>query len=52
MSALKKLQDRIAGLLRDELLITPKVELVEAKSLPQSEGQAQRVQDLCGESYG
>lgn len=52
MRVLKKLQDRITGLLRDELLITPKVELVEAKSLPQSEGKAQRVQDLRGEGHG
>lgn len=46
MRVLKKLQDRITGLLRDELLITPKVELVEARSLPCSEGKAQRVCDL------
>ena len=49
MRVLKKLQDRITGLLRDELLITPKVELVEARSLPCSEGKAQRVCDLRGE---
>ncbi|HDQ41205.1 MAG TPA: phenylacetate--CoA ligase [Desulfonatronum sp.] len=52
MRVLKGLQDRITGLLRDELLITPKVELVEAKSLPQSEGKAQRVMDLRGEGHG
>lgn len=52
MRVLKKLQDRIAGLLRDELLITPRVELVEAKSLPQAEGKAQRVLDLRGEEHG
>ena len=52
MRVLKKLQDRITALLRDELLITPKVELVEAKSLPQSEGKAQRVLDLRGEDRG
>lgn len=52
MRVLKKLQDRVAGLLRDELLITPKVELVEPRSLPQSEGKAQRVQDLRGDDNG
>jgi len=52
MRILKKLQDHITGLLRDEILITPKVELVEAMSLPQSEGKAQRVLDLRGEDHG
>lgn len=52
MRVLKHLQDRITALLRDEILITPKVELVEAKSLPRSEGKAQRVQDLRGEAHG
>jgi len=46
MRVLKQLQARITSLLRDELLVTPKVELVEASSLPCSEGKAQRVQDL------
>lgn len=49
MRELKKLQNKITGLLRDELLVTPKVELVEARSLPCSEGKAQRVCDLRGE---
>ncbi|WP_045222204.1 phenylacetate--CoA ligase family protein [Desulfonatronum thioautotrophicum] len=49
MRELKKLQSKITGLLRDELLVTPKVELVEARSLPCSEGKAQRVCDLRGE---
>ncbi|GAB6061082.1 phenylacetate--CoA ligase family protein [Desulfonatronum parangueonense] len=49
MRVLKKLQDRITGMLRDELLITPKVELVEARSLPCSDGKAQRVCDLRGQ---
>lgn len=52
MRVLKKLQDRITALLRDELLITPKVDLVETKSLPQSEGKAQRVLDLRGQDRG
>lgn len=49
MRELKKLQNKITGLLRDELLVTPKVELVEARSLPCSEGKAQRVCDLRGD---
>ncbi len=49
MRELKKLQSKITGLLRDELLVTPKVELVEPRSLPCSEGKAQRVCDLRGE---
>ncbi|WP_031388767.1 phenylacetate--CoA ligase family protein [Desulfonatronum thiodismutans] len=50
MRELKKLQNKITGLLRDELLVTPKVELVEARSLPCSEGKAQRVCDLRGQA--
>ncbi len=49
MRELKKLQSKITGLLRDELLVTPKVELVEPRSLPCSEGKAQRVCDLRGQ---
>ncbi|NMC48905.1 MAG: phenylacetate--CoA ligase [Desulfovibrio sp.] len=45
MRALAALQKRIASRLRDEILVTPKVELVEAKSLPQAEGKAKRVID-------
>jgi phenylacetate-CoA ligase len=45
MRALKALQQKIAALLRDEILITPKIELVEHNSLPTSEGKAQRVVD-------
>lgn len=45
MRALAALQKRIAARLRDEILVTPKVELVEAKSLPQAEGKAKRVID-------
>lgn len=43
--ALTGLQKRIARRLRDEILMTPRVELVQANSLPQSEGKAVRVQD-------
>ncbi|WP_027183441.1 phenylacetate--CoA ligase family protein [Desulfovibrio inopinatus] len=46
MRALTGLQKRISSSLRDEILITPKVELVEPKSLPKSEGKAHRVVDL------
>lgn len=48
MRALSKLQKRISNLLRDEILITPKVDLVEHNSLPRSEGKAQRVRDDRG----
>ncbi len=46
MRALGSIQKRIAGLLRNELLVTPRIELVEPKSLPTSEGKASRVVDL------
>jgi len=45
MRELKKLQQKIARKLREEILITPKVELVEHKSIPRSEGKAVRVID-------
>lgn len=45
LRVLRGLQDTIARALRDEILITPKVELVPANSLPQSEGKAKRVVD-------
>jgi phenylacetate-CoA ligase len=45
MRALSALQKRIAARLRDEILVTPKVELVERGSLPKSEGKATRVLD-------
>jgi phenylacetate-CoA ligase len=48
MRALTGLQKRITTRLRDEILVTPKVELVEAKSLPQGEGKAKRVIDKRG----
>ncbi len=43
--ALTRLQRRIAHRLRDEVLLTPKVELVQANTLPKSEGKAVRVID-------
>lgn len=43
---LRALQDRIARRLRDEILVTPRVELVQNNTLPRSEGKAVRVQDL------
>lgn len=42
---LSELQRRITEALRSELLVTPKVELVEPDSLPKSEGKAVRVID-------
>ncbi|SHN67153.1 phenylacetate--CoA ligase family protein [Desulfovibrio litoralis] len=45
MRVLHQLQRNIAERLKDELLFTPKVDLVEANSLPKSEGKAIRVVD-------
>ncbi|MDR0827921.1 MAG: phenylacetate--CoA ligase [Desulfovibrio sp.] len=46
MRALTSLQRKIAGRLRDEILITPKVDLVQQNSLPRIEGgKARRVED-------
>ena len=45
MRQLAALQKRIVARLRDEVLVTPKVELVERNSLPKSEGKATRVID-------
>ena len=42
---LKQLQKRITEALKSELLVTPRVELVEPNTLPRSEGKAQRVMD-------
>jgi phenylacetate-CoA ligase len=42
---LTRLQKRITEALKSELLVTPKVELVEPNSLPRTEGKAQRVVD-------
>ena len=49
MRQLGALQKRIAARLRDEILVTPRVELVERNSLPKSEGKANRVRDLRGD---
>jgi phenylacetate-CoA ligase len=48
MRALTTLQKRIASRLRDEILVTPRVELVQHDSIPKSEGKAVRVVDLRG----
>jgi phenylacetate-CoA ligase len=45
MRVLHNLTTAIARRLRDEILVTPKVELVEHNSLPRSDGKAQRVID-------
>ncbi len=45
---LSRLRERLVDGLRDEILITPRVELVEPGSLPRSEGKAVRVDDLRG----
>ena len=45
LSFLKNLQKRITNALKSELLVTPKVELVEHNSLPRAEGKAVRVID-------
>jgi phenylacetate-CoA ligase len=45
IKSLKALQQRITAALKDELLFTPKVALVEPDSLPKAEGKAVRVID-------
>jgi len=45
-SKLQSLAKEITHKLKDEILVTPKVKLVERGSLPQSEGKAVRVKDL------
>ncbi len=50
MRQLAALQKRIVARLRDEILVTPRVELVERNSLPKGEGKATRVIDRRGES--
>ncbi len=45
MRVLRDLQKRITNKLRDEVLITPRVDLVQHNSLPKAEGKAQRVVD-------
>ena len=46
MRTLQGLQQKIARRLQNEILVTPKVELVQSNSLPTSEGKATRVLDL------
>lgn len=49
MRALQGIQKKIASMLRDEILITPRVELVQHNSIPKAEGKAVRVVDLRDE---
>ena len=46
LAALDQLAQRIAHEVRDEILVTPKVKLVEPGALPKAEGRAVRVRDL------
>ena len=46
MRVLRGLQDKIMRRLHDEILITPVIDLVQANSLPTTEGKAKRVIDL------
>lgn len=50
MRALTGLQKQIAHRLRDEILLTPRVDLLQANSLPKSEGKAVRVVDKRGQA--
>ncbi|MBR0457975.1 MAG: phenylacetate--CoA ligase [Victivallales bacterium] len=43
---LESLKRKIAGILRDTILVTPKIQLVPHGSLPKTEGKAKRVLDL------
>lgn len=45
MRVLQNLQKAIAQRLRDEILVTPRIELVQSNSLPQSDGKAVRLRD-------
>jgi phenylacetate-CoA ligase len=49
LKTLETMRKRITAELRDEILITPDVELVEPESLPKSEGKAVRVVDRRGD---
>ncbi|WP_432736182.1 phenylacetate--CoA ligase family protein [Maridesulfovibrio sp. FT414] len=49
MRALQGIQKKISSMLRDEILITPRVELVQHNSIPKTEGKAKRVVDLRDE---
>jgi phenylacetate-CoA ligase len=46
MRVLQGIQKKIASMLRDEILITPRIELVQHNSIPKAEGKAVRVVDL------
>ncbi|WP_320008196.1 phenylacetate--CoA ligase [Maridesulfovibrio sp.] len=46
MRVLQGIQKKISSMLRDEILITPRVELVQHNSIPKTEGKAVRVVDL------
>ena len=46
MEALERVSRRIIHEVRDEVLVSPHVQLLEPGALPKSEGKAQRVQDL------
>jgi len=46
LATLEKLRRQITAEVRDEVLLTPRVELVEPGALPKSEGKAVRVKDL------
>ncbi len=48
MRQLKGLQQKIAKQLREEILITPRVDMVERNSLPRGQGKAERVVDRRG----
>ncbi len=48
LPALESLRKRITAELRGEILVTPRVELVEAGSLPVAEGKGVRVDDRRG----
>ena len=49
MRQLKGLQQKIAKQLNEEILVTPRVDLVERNSLPRSQGKAERVVDKRGQ---
>jgi phenylacetate-CoA ligase len=46
LDALENLRSRIVDDIRDEVLVSPQVKLVEPGALPKQEGKAVRVQDL------
>jgi phenylacetate-CoA ligase len=50
MRFLNRLQDKITHELRNELLVTPTVELMQANTIPRSPGKAVRVEDRRAQS--